>query len=272
MIRTGILIALAAASVLSCVLCVISCFAQLVVPAMFSTRPSPGWRVATVADRDNVGVFVEYAAETEYMEDPYPCDPGMIDYPGLARRSFDMSPRGDEWLDAWIVRAYCSKYGLIQCVEPAEGGAPSFSEMVPMRQYLVTTRASAVSLFLGAYPVFTFIRRAKRRQYVQRRWFAVVGGLSVFAGGLIVTIFSGLFALALERTYGSAAAGMLIGVAIALAVPSICAIATYRVIAGPLRRASLRRAKLCLKCLYNLTGNESGICPECGTEVIRRDS
>lgn len=47
-------------------------------------------------------------------------------------------------------------------------------------------------------------------------------------------------------------------------------IATYPTIAfirGPLRRWRRwrrRRKGLCLKCGYNLTGNESGVCPECG--------
>ena len=36
---------------------------------------------------------------------------------------------------------------------------------------------------------------------------------------------------------------------------------------GPLRRYRRRRNGLCLKCGYDLTGNVSGVCPECGTEV-----
>lgn len=37
---------------------------------------------------------------------------------------------------------------------------------------------------------------------------------------------------------------------------------------GPLRRWRRRRKGLCLKCGYNLTGNTTGICSECGTEII----
>lgn len=36
-------------------------------------------------------------------------------------------------------------------------------------------------------------------------------------------------------------------------------------IRGPLRRRRRRRRGLCLTCGYNLTGNTSGRCPECGT-------
>lgn len=46
------------------------------------------------------------------------------------------------------------------------------------------------------------------------------------------------------------------------------AFATYPTIAlhrGPLRRWRRRRQGLCFNCGYNLAGNESGICPECGT-------
>ena len=28
-----------------------------------------------------------------------------------------------------------------------------------------------------------------------------------------------------------------------------------------------RKPGQCIKCSYNLTGNESGVCPECGTEI-----
>jgi hypothetical protein len=36
---------------------------------------------------------------------------------------------------------------------------------------------------------------------------------------------------------------------------------------GPYRRHYRRRHNLCLTCGYNLTGNTSGRCPECGTAV-----
>ena len=35
----------------------------------------------------------------------------------------------------------------------------------------------------------------------------------------------------------------------------------------PIRRRSYRRQGRCSRCGYDLTGNESGTCPECGTEV-----
>ncbi len=38
---------------------------------------------------------------------------------------------------------------------------------------------------------------------------------------------------------------------------------------GPLRRYRRRRNGLCVKCGYNLTGNVTGVCPECGTEIER---
>ena len=34
-----------------------------------------------------------------------------------------------------------------------------------------------------------------------------------------------------------------------------------------LRFRNRRREGLCLSCGYDLTGNESGVCPECGTVV-----
>ena len=46
--------------------------------------------------------------------------------------------------------------------------------------------------------------------------------------------------------------------------------ATYPTIAfirGPYRRYRRRKNGLCLKCGYNLTGNVSGVCPECGEQI-----
>ncbi len=41
---------------------------------------------------------------------------------------------------------------------------------------------------------------------------------------------------------------------------------TIAFIRGPVRRWRRRKRGLCVRCGYNLTGNESGVCPECGTE------
>jgi hypothetical protein len=42
-------------------------------------------------------------------------------------------------------------------------------------------------------------------------------------------------------------------------------------VTGPLRRWRRRRKGLCVRCGYNLTGNVSGVCPECGNEVDSLD-
>jgi hypothetical protein len=58
-------------------------------------------------------------------------------------------------------------------------------------------------------------------------------------------------------------------IVIALWIPLIL-FAIYPTIAfirGPLRRWRRRRKGLCVACGYDLTGNVSGVCPECGTEV-----
>jgi hypothetical protein len=38
---------------------------------------------------------------------------------------------------------------------------------------------------------------------------------------------------------------------------------------GPIRRWHRRRRGSCVACGYNLTGNVSGVCPECGAEIER---
>ena len=42
---------------------------------------------------------------------------------------------------------------------------------------------------------------------------------------------------------------------------------TVAFIRGPLRRRRRRKRGECEECGYNLTGNVSGICPECGVEI-----
>jgi hypothetical protein len=44
---------------------------------------------------------------------------------------------------------------------------------------------------------------------------------------------------------------------------------TIAFIRGPLRRYRRRKRGLCIRCGYDLTGNVSGICPECGIKVTR---
>jgi len=54
----------------------------------------------------------------------------------------------------------------------------------------------------------------------------------------------------------------LLGVFLFLVYPTIA------IIRGPYRRCIRRMKGLCIKCGYNLTGNTSGICPECGEKVV----
>ena len=54
--------------------------------------------------------------------------------------------------------------------------------------------------------------------------------------------------------------------------PLFVALATYPSLAfirGPVRRWRRQRKGLCVRCAYDLTLNESGVCPECGTAVNR---
>ncbi len=47
---------------------------------------------------------------------------------------------------------------------------------------------------------------------------------------------------------------------------------TIAFIRGPLRRHRRRRKGLCVACGYNLTGNVSGVCSECGTKIEQPSS
>ncbi len=50
----------------------------------------------------------------------------------------------------------------------------------------------------------------------------------------------------------------------------LAAYPTVAFICGPLRRSRRRRKGSCVKCGYDLTGNVTGVCPECGTEIVSR--
>ena len=47
---------------------------------------------------------------------------------------------------------------------------------------------------------------------------------------------------------------------------------TIAFIRGPLRRYRRRRKGLCLKCGYDLTGNVTGVCSECGQDILQGEA
>ncbi len=49
---------------------------------------------------------------------------------------------------------------------------------------------------------------------------------------------------------------------VVLALPPV-----FLLVRGPIRRWGRRRRGLCVACGYNLTGNVSGLCPECGSDL-----
>ena len=63
-----------------------------------------------------------------------------------------------------------------------------------------------------------------------------------------------------------------VGIPLWFPIVLFAAYPTIAFIRGPLRRYRRRRKGLCLKCGYDLTGNVSGICPECGTPANKPDS
>ncbi len=54
------------------------------------------------------------------------------------------------------------------------------------------------------------------------------------------------------------------GVIVVLTPGAMGVCSAFAFIRGPLRRYRRRRRGECIGCGYNLTGNESGMCPECG--------
>lgn len=54
---------------------------------------------------------------------------------------------------------------------------------------------------------------------------------------------------------------------IAMAAAILPAMRLYRLLRRRNLARRLRRQPLCASCLYDLTGNVSGVCPECGTKI-----
>ena len=70
-----------------------------------------------------------------------------------------------------------------------------------------------------------------------------------------------------RRTFPSGRGGFAMLV-IPLWIPFVtfAAFPTIAFVRAPSRRYRRRKRGLCIGCGYNLTGNESGVCPECGTQ------
>ena len=109
--------------------------------------------------------------------------------------------------------------------------------------------------------------RNKLAKLVERDWVAMVAAISAFLLSLasVLRLLSGNAVSALERWLGSERGATFVGLVTLVIVPASAALAIHGLIAGPLRRSHRRRLGLCVKCGYDLTGNVSGVCPECGT-------
>ena len=59
----------------------------------------------------------------------------------------------------------------------------------------------------------------------------------------------------------------LVRVSVSFLVAILGAYPAWTFYRGPYRRTVRRKKGLCLTCSYDLTGNESGVCPECGTKA-----
>ena len=110
--------------------------------------------------------------------------------------------------------------------------------------------------------------RNRLAKLVEHDWFALVSGMSAFllSSILVVCLFSADAFGVLDPWLGSELATFMALVTLVMA-PATSAIVVHNLIAGPLRRPHRRRLGHCINCGHSLTGNVSGVCPECGTAV-----
>jgi len=94
--------------------------------------------------------------------------------------------------------------------------------------------------------------------------------ISVYGAAVVLTVTGvllSLLTLAMDRPSGSDWFWHLGFVVLPLCVLWIAHVVVVTFIG--LRRRRLRRANWCVQCEYNLTGNVSGVCSECGTPILR---
>jgi predicted RNA-binding Zn-ribbon protein involved in translation (DUF1610 family) len=93
---------------------------------------------------------------------------------------------------------------------------------------------------------------------------ALIAALFHIPGLLLVILKT--FMMALPRPIAAPVAGTFLG-----GIAGAIVVALFSVVTSSLRHELYRRAlvenHLCTTCGYSLTGNSSGICPECGTAI-----
>jgi hypothetical protein len=91
------------------------------------------------------------------------------------------------------------------------------------------------------------------------------------AGPFEITVFSqkavgtGVWWQSLERSDGTRNLRITLRTPTYLLLPILAGPPLWALLRGPVRRSRRRAKGLCETCAYNLTGNVTGICPECGT-------
>ena len=85
--------------------------------------------------------------------------------------------------------------------------------------------------------------------------------LAISAGSLLVL---GVWEVRANDKGPAYVAFMMVGVTAYLVIVRLVGLWVVRSL---IRRVVLQTGSLCRSCGYNLTGNESGVCPECGEEI-----
>jgi hypothetical protein len=155
--------------------------------------------------------------------------------------------------------------------------APSFFWGAP--QYDRMAMASGVALVIFIYTLATgsnFVRTIRREPFVERTLrigFSTRLAISLlFPFGLLADLYPGLLTVRIiEALFGHehGFAPAFVGTLIQGGLLNLVLLAYMFVIYG-FQRALLPkpvRHGFCAVCGYNLTGNVSGICPECGTPI-----
>jgi hypothetical protein len=156
----------------------------------------------------------------------------------------------------------------------------SLARTVAPRNLYVHVSLGVASMLLLAYPLLLLARRCARWHSVAQ--FLTLGWAgrnhSVYVRGTLTG-----FAFVLSFLFVVEVLGIALGVVMGLAVPRI-AFLTIPVMAVPcslivaysqagktyryLRRRAIGGHAECARCGYNLTGNVSGVCPECGEKLV----
>lgn len=119
-------------------------------------------------------------------------------------------------------------------------------------------------------PDYVLISRARTYQCPPNAPMAYSSKAYIDVPGLYFGSVRGPAGRSAPKVSGTSVSSVFVTIRLSVLLPLCTAYPALAFIRGPVRRWRRRKKGLCVKCGYDLTGNVSGVCPECGTRIETR--